>query len=197
MIAYFNADGKYVWVGNATIPEPGHPAPPHPHAGAFDFYEGLVDQALQYHDIVSGQPVDIPAKPSPHHIFNYTTKQWQDPRILADFKAAKWVEIKTARDAAIAAPLPTPFGVFDADLGSSAKISQAVLLANNLTALGMPVEIDFTLADNSVVRLDAAKMVQVGLALAGREQAVRAKATLLRAQIEAAATAADVEAIAW
>ncbi len=160
-------------------------------------YIGEANLTDQYHDLVTNLPVDKPAKPSPHHKFNYTTKQWQDPRTLADLKTAKWIEIKQARDAAIAEPLPTPFGVFDADLGSSAKISQAVLLANNLTALGMAVAIDFTLADNTVARLDAAKMVQVGLALAGREQAVRAKATLLRAQIEAATTKAAVEAVVW
>ena len=30
--------------------------------------------------IKAGQPVVMPAKPSEHHVFDYTTKQWVDPR---------------------------------------------------------------------------------------------------------------------
>jgi hypothetical protein len=45
-------------------------------------------------------PVAMGLPPSPHHTFNYITKQWEDPRTLADLKAAKNAAINTARLAA-------------------------------------------------------------------------------------------------
>lgn len=45
-------------------------------------------------------PVAIPPRPSEHHEFNYATKQWEDPRTLADLKAAKNDAINRARAAA-------------------------------------------------------------------------------------------------
>lgn len=152
--------------------------------------------SLKYLDL-AGVPTLMPVRPSLHSIFDHTIKQWVDPRTLQEFKTSKWVEIRTAREDAIARPLITPFGVFDADEKASVKISQAVLLANTLFAMNQPVAIDFTLADNTVVRLDAAKMVQVWLLLASREQAIRATATLLRTQINNATTQAVVEDIIW
>lgn len=112
-------------------------------------------------------------------------------------RTAKWTDIKLAREAALAAPLQTAYGTFDATPAASANIIKSVLLANNLSAMGQPVAIDFTLANNTVVTLDAAAMIAVGLTLAGREQTIRAKATTLRAQIEAATTQAQVEAVVW
>ena len=41
--------------------------------------------------------VAMPPRPSEHHQFNYTTKQWEDPRTLADLKAAKNAAINAAR----------------------------------------------------------------------------------------------------
>lgn len=123
--------------------------------------------------------------------------QWLDPRTLAQLQAAKWEEIKRAREAAFIAPLITPFGVFQADEEGQRDIERAVLLANNLAALGYPVAIDFTLADNSIRVMDALAMVQVGLLLGGRVQLIRAQATALRGQIEAAATPAQIQALTW
>lgn len=121
---------------------------------------------------------------------------WVDLRDLAALKADKWAEVKQAREAAQTAPLVTPFGVFDADEAAQSNITRAVLLANNLLALGYPVAIDFTLHDNSVRVMDAPAMVQVGLILGGRVQTVRAHATVLRAQIEAASAEA-LALLAW
>jgi hypothetical protein len=42
-------------------------------------------------------PVPMGSPPSPAHVFNYTTKQWEDPRTLADLKAAKNAAINAAR----------------------------------------------------------------------------------------------------
>lgn len=42
-------------------------------------------------------PVPMPQRPSQNHEFNYTTKQWEDPRTLADLKVAKNEAINAAR----------------------------------------------------------------------------------------------------
>lgn len=42
-------------------------------------------------------PVAIPTRPSENHAFNYATKQWEDPRTLADLKASKNAAINAAR----------------------------------------------------------------------------------------------------
>ena len=39
----------------------------------------------------------IPAAPTDTHVFNASTKQWEDPRTLADLKAAKNAAINAAR----------------------------------------------------------------------------------------------------
>ena len=198
MIARFDENGKYLWVGNDTLLEPGvPPPPPGPHADAFGSYRGFVDQYKQYHDIATDAPVDMPPSPSSEHVFDYATKTWVDPRTLLQLKDAKWEDIKLARDAAIHAPLATPYGMFDADAASGFKITQAVLLANNLTDMGQPVEIDFTLADNSTVTLSASQMIQVGLLLGGREQQLRARATAIRVQIYAATSQTQLDAMGW
>lgn len=156
--------------------------------------EGL-DTSAHYVD-ESGMVCAMPARPGSHHAFDWAAKEWADPRTLQDLRDAKWAEIKQARAAAFTAPLVTPFGIFQADDEGQENISRAVLLANNLTALGYPVGIDFTLADDTIRVMNAPAMVQVGLLLGGRVQLIRAHATALRAQIESA-TADQLSEVAW
>ena len=40
--------------------------------------EGSFDDSSYY--VEAGVPVAMPPKPTPHHVFDYTTKQWIDPR---------------------------------------------------------------------------------------------------------------------
>lgn len=135
-------------------------------------------------------------KPSQFHQFDYTMEQWVDPRSLQELKDAKWEQIKQARAAAIDAPLVTPYGVFDSDAPGRTSITEAVLMANNMTALSLPVEIDFTLADNTSIALNAQQIVTVGLLLGQKVQTAHARSRLLRGQIEIAA-ASDLELILW
>lgn len=144
-----------------------------------------------------GTHYELPPQPSPNHTFNWHTKQWEDPRTLTDLKATQWTQIKQARTAFIDAPLVTPYGTFDSDAAGRTSITDAVLLANNLTALSLPVAIEFTLADNSVVTLDAAQIVEVGLLLGQKVQHAHPHSQALRAQIEAATTKEAVESVTW
>lgn len=119
------------------------------------------------------------------------------PPTIAEVRLTKWAEMKLAREAAITEPLTTPYGVFDADRLSQTNITNAILLLQNLAALGTPDTVDFTLANNSTVTLTTAQMVQVGVCLGAQSQAAYAMGVLKRAAIEAATTIAAVEAITW
>lgn len=144
-----------------------------------------------------GAQIEFPERPSAKHMFDWQTKQWYDPRTLDDLRAVKWTEIKQARAEAIDAPLVTPYGIFDSDAKGRTSITDAVLLANNLATLSLPVAIEFTLADNSVVMLDAAQIVQVGVLLGQKVQYAHPHSQALRRQIEAATTPEQIEAIVW
>ncbi len=186
-------------VGSGATPSAREVVPPE--GCAMYFGEQLSNKEFFF---AGGRPVAYSAderaqlsqRPTHAAQWDIPTRQWVDLRDLAQLRSDKWAEIKQAREAALAAPLVTPFGVFDADEKGSASIIKSVLLANNLAALGYPIAIDFTLADNTQVVLDAAAMAQVGLLLAGREQTIRSHATALRGQIDAASLEA-LETIVW
>ena len=136
------------------------------------------------------------AQPSPLHTWDWPTKTWLPPGVEI-LRSAKWAEVKQARDAAIKAPLDTPFGVFDADDAAQANITKRVLLLNNTPASSLPATIEFTRHDNTVATLTPAQMVQVGLLLGAQVEAAFTRARTLRAAIEAATDAKAVQALTW
>lgn len=143
--------------------------------------------------IENGVVIPMPSKPSEHHRFNYTLKQWQDPRTPQDLKAAQWAIIKQARQAAEFGGFIWGNSTFDSDSISQSRIQGAVQLAG----MGAGFAIDWTLANNTVRTLIGADMAAVGVALGQHVAAQHAKARALRAQIEAASTAAQVAAVVW
>jgi hypothetical protein len=118
------------------------------------------------------------------------------PPTLQELRDTKWRQIKEDRDAAINAPLSTPYGIFDSDQEARGNISDAVLLAQTLYSAGHPVAIDFTLANNAVVTLDLSQMITVGLMLGNKVQTVRGTATAIREQISIA-TEEELATITW
>jgi hypothetical protein len=143
------------------------------------------------------QHMEMPAQPSGAHVFDWTTKQWVDPRTLKDLQDARWEIIKAARAAYIDAPLSTPHGTFDSDASARTSITDAVLMLKSQEDLGQAGTIDFTLADNSVVTLTTSQMVEVGLLLGQKIQQAYTTSRARRAAIEAATTPAEVDAISW
>lgn len=120
-----------------------------------------------------------------------------DERTLDQRKADRWDAMKLARAAAIDAPLATPYGTFDSGPADRTNITDAVLLARTLAGRGEEVAIDFTLASNATVTLDATAMENVGLLLGAKVQAAHARGRVVRAAIDAATTPAEVEAVSW
>lgn len=141
--------------------------------------------------------VDRPNQPSRFSRWSNNTLSWFDPRTLQDFKSAKWAEIKQSRESTINSPLATPYGTFDAHAKARASITDAVLLLQTLSAQGTPQTIDWTLADNTVVTLTTAQMVEVGVLLGQQVQAAYAQARSLRLQIDASTTPQEVALVVW
>lgn len=50
------------------------------------------------HYVSNGHAAPLPLAPSPHHRFNYTNKQWEDPRTAA----TEWPLVRATRDALLA-----------------------------------------------------------------------------------------------
>ena len=149
------------------------------------------------HYVLGGQLVKPPLQPSPAHVFDYAAKQWVDPRTLADMKALKWGVMKAARTAVINAPLVTPYGTFDSGPKDRANITDAVLMLQTLASIGNPQNITFTLTDNTAVTLTTKDIVSVALLLGQKVQGAYSTSRTLRARIEAATTAVELESIVW
>ena len=56
------------------------------------FLVGHFPSSLFY--VNDGQPVELPPQPSEHHVFDYTTKQWIDPRT----PETEWPLVRAKRD---------------------------------------------------------------------------------------------------
>lgn len=136
-----------------------------------------------------------PSRPSPTHV--WAGGAWQETRSLEAAKAQAWERAKAARAAYIDAGLSTPYGVFQTASPERQNIAEAVLLAQTLHAMGQPVSIQFTLADNSVATLGITEMVTVGLLLGQRVQEAHAIARNLRAAIDAAQSTEEADAVQW
>ena len=121
-------------------------------------------------------------------------KLWLDDRELHvptdDLDSA----LKAARDTAEFGGFTWDGSVFDSDLTSQSRIQGAVQLAG-LDPTGFSVV--WTLADNTARTLNAAQMQQVGAALGVHVNTQHVKARTLRAEIDAATTAAEVAAVEW
>ena len=141
--------------------------------------------------------IETPPKPSYFHVLNMTTLVWEDHRTLQDFKEAQWALIKQAREAAINAPLVTPYGTFDSDPKSRQNITDAILMLKSLEDLGTPTTIDFTLADDTTRTLTTGEMIMVGLLLGQKTQVAHAQSRALRGALDLATTKEEVEAITW
>ena len=94
MIHYAEYDifGKYIVRGTA-FSEEGVRAN---HGGSI--YFGEVDSLTQYHDVDINAPVALPERPSPNHTFDYTTKQWVDPRTTE----TEWPLVRKKREILLA-----------------------------------------------------------------------------------------------
>lgn len=177
---------------------PGHVAM----AGTYDWLSQRVDITAQP-DADGNLPVIDYQPPAPADTdmhtwaWDATARRWVSSPTLAALKAARWLYIRTQRDAAEFGGFAWDGSMFDSDSASQARIMGAVQMATLAAAQQQPFEIDWTLADNTVRTLDGADMVAVGLALGAHVAATHAAGRALRADINAATTAEQVAAVVW
>lgn len=87
--------------------------------------------------------------------------------------------------------------LFDSDRDSQARLQGAFQLANLALTSGQQYQVSWMLADNTARTLSAVDMLGVGHALAEHILATHMKARDLKAQIDAATTIAEIEAVDW
>lgn len=105
---------------------------------------------------------------------------------LITARALLWAEVKAARERA-AAFCDTGSGRVDCSVSSRVMITGAVQMAKDALA-DSDWSIAWTMADNSVVTLDAAQMIAMGTAVGAHVSACWAHGQTLRAAIDAAET---------
>ena len=130
-------------------------------------------------------------RPSAEHQWDRELREWT--LNLGLRKAAQWELVKAARGEAERAGVEVGGVRFDTDPISQQRITGACLLAQ----VDPTASWEWTAADNSAVQLDATQMMQLGMAVAAHVAACHAQGRALRAQIDAATTAEEIDAITF
>lgn len=139
-----------------------------------------------YFDGEANKFVSIGEPPSPHHIFDYHTKHWIDPRELDEIKAQKWAEIKSQRDQLEFGGFEFEGNVYDSDQASQGRIMGAAVAGIDQT---------WTLANNTTVELTALQLQQLYAALQTHIAGAHERGRIARQLIFEAETKEQVEAI--
>ena len=106
-------------------------------------------------------------------------------------------EIKTAAKVTDQTDITISGNVLHADFESRASLFQKVQIAQMAVADGQAFSVDWQLADETVVTLNANQVKAIVRAINTREDAIRAKAHTLLAAIKSATTKEEVLAITW
>lgn len=159
-----------------------------------DWIEGVYPDDKFYIDGFT--PVAIPEQPSAHHRFNYATKQWEDPRTLADLKATKNQAINMARAAANSSFFTFQGKRIAADPLSRSDIDAAHGSILMLQALPPGWPGGWKSMDNEIVLIpDVATWAQFYGTMVATGTANFNHSQTLKAQLAAASTPAEVEAV--
>lgn len=160
-----------------------------------DAYQNLVrvngiDQSATHY--INGQFLTQPLQPSPAHYWDEASFSWVLNLDLAKQQAR--AKINTARDAEEVAGFTAYGKTFDSDKTSQQRI---LVAANTAQVIGSSFTIDWTCADNSVITLDYAQMLGLPVIMAQAGNALHQKARTLKAQIDAATTLEEINAVVW
>ena len=159
--------------------------------------ETCIPGVYSLHYVHEGLVLPLPTQPSPHHTFDYATKQWTDPRSLQDFKDAQWEQVKLQRNNAEFSVFKFQEVYYDCDRISQSRIQGAAQLASIALANNQTVVQEWTTADNSVVSLNATDLLNLGLQLGLFVNKVHDYGRVLRARIDAADSSLDVQEVLW
>jgi hypothetical protein len=118
-------------------------------------------------------------------------------QVLASVRARQRSVINAGRDAAQDGGADTPFGRMDSNSRSREFLNGAAQLALMAKLAGNPFSVDWTLADNSTVTLDADQMIAAAAAVAAHVDAMQQRGRALKSRIDDAGTLAEIEAVVW
>lgn len=125
-------------------------------------------------------------------------ERWDGAAIVDDLPAlrgARWSAVKAARDMVRDGGCATPAGRADSDPASRGLISGAVQMALLAVQMGEPFSIEWTMADNSLVQLDAPGMLALGIAVGRHVDACHAEGASRRLALDAAESRQEIEAV--
>ena len=155
------------------------------------FIEAVVDGEPEDYYVNGGELREKGERPSNAHFFNYDTAEWE--LNLNEAKAQAWDNLKLDRDAQEFGAFVWNGWQFDADADSQARInsaSQAAIIDDTFDAI-------WTLADNTTQALTATQLKEICKALGDHVKAAHDRGRIVRAQVEAATTIQELEAISW
>ena len=165
-------------------------------SGAHDRRSCRVDLATG--QVVAYQPPAPPDDASRTWAWSASASEWQPVPTIAARRAAKWAQIKAERTAREFGPLTWDGSVLQADAESKARLAETHRRSLLPQLLGAPpFSVVWPLLNNTTRTLSAAQVAAIIAALADRTDTVHATARSLRAQIDAATTAAQIDAIVW
>lgn len=111
---------------------------------------------------------------------------------LEEIKAAKIAELKAQRDSKEVEPITYNGNRYDYDDKARERINAAIIA---LDVQGADASIDWTTADNQDVKVTAYDLRAIVAAVAVRSNALHVKYRKAKAQVEAASTAEEVNAV--
>lgn len=128
------------------------------------------------------------------HVFDGATVVAKPGPSLDAIKAARRAAVNIARDAACVADVTVNGKAWQADARSQQMLASAIALAG----AGLPLPASWRARDNSNMPVTGlADLLAIAGAMAAQTQAAYEKSWALKAQIDAATTAAEVEAVQW
>jgi len=155
------------------------------------YVEHEIEGDLDDFYVSEGEVLAKGSAPSDGHVFNYATGSWDLDIDLA--RHLKWDAIKAARSAQEHDTFEWNGNVLQCDESSQVRIQaavQAAIIDDSVTNV-------WTLADNSTLTLNATELKAIGKALSEHVKGCHERGRMLRAQIDAATTLQDLEAIVW
>lgn len=118
-----------------------------------------------------------------------------DTRVLEEEKTKKKSDITAERNRRQNATAPTPKGVVQCDSASKDNINGAVLMAILASQTNTPFEITWTMADNTNIPHTGPEIIAMGQAVGSYVGSCHAQGIILKSQVDAAKTLAEVDAI--
>lgn len=119
------------------------------------------------------------------------------PPTLDELKTAKRAEINAKRAELETSGFSYLGKKFDSDQRSADRMQVAAIAAQSALMAGQPFQLDWTAMDNTFVPLDAAGVLGLIGAFASYGLSLHEQAKALKAQVDAATTVAEVEAVTW